>query len=176
MVINMASFIIKFSQRFSKLILNITALLMAMLALLVFYQVITRFIFDAPSTWSEILARLLMVWMVYLSIGCVFRQGSMIAINFFVDLLPDRVGIWFKRGVTLVVLVFTFILMYYGWEMAQRVSSQNVSMLNISAFWLYVSIPAGGLFSIPAILEWHLREIECCNETNTVDATKATEV
>lgn len=176
MVIKMASFIIKFSQGLSKLVLNITALLMAMLALLVFYQVITRFIFDAPSTWSEILARLLMVWMVYLSIGCVFRQGSMITITFFVDLLPNSLGIWFKRGVTAVVLGFAFILMYYGWEMAQRVSSQNVSMLNISAFWLYVSIPFGGLLSIPAVLEWHLREVECCNATNKVNIIKATEV
>ena len=172
----MASFIIKFSQGLSKLVLNITALLMAMLTLLVFYQVITRFIFDSPSAWSEILARLLMVWMVYLSIGSVFRQGSMITINFFVDLLPKDLGLWFKRGVTLIVLVFTFILMYYGWEMAQRVSSQNVSMLNISAFWLYVSIPVGGLCSIPSVLEWHLREVECCNEINKVDSTKVTEV
>ena len=79
----MAKFIIKFSRFLNNSALNVSAALMGLMALLVFYQVITRFVFGAPSAWSEISARVMMVWMVYISMGCVFSRGSMISITFF---------------------------------------------------------------------------------------------
>lgn len=156
----MSQLIIRFSRFLSRSVLMLSAVLLGLLAVLVFYQVITRFVFGAPSTWSEITARIMMVWMVYLTMSCVFREGSMITIGFFVDLLPETLSLWAKRLVTLIVLVFLAILIWYGWEMAVRVKAQNVSMINISAFWLYISIPVGALLSIPALLEWHLLNVE----------------
>ncbi len=156
----MSQLIIRFSRFLSRSVLMLSAVLLGLLAILVFYQVITRFVFGAPSTWSEITARIMMVWMVYLTMSCVFREGSMITIGFFVDLLPKTLNLWAKRLVTLIVLAFLGILIWYGWEMAVRVKSQNVSMVDISAFWLYISIPVGAVLSIPALLEWHLLNVE----------------
>ncbi|MCE0494890.1 TRAP transporter small permease [Vibrio salinus] len=172
----MSMFIIRFNRWLSYSVLMVSAVLLGLMALLVFYQVITRFVFDAPSTWSEITARIMMVWMVYITMGCVFREGSMITIGFFVDLLPNALGLWVKRMVTLSIILFLMILIWYGWEMAIRVKSQNVSMVNISAFWLYISIPVGALFSLPALIEWHWVNVERRVDSDTLKIHDATEV
>ena len=172
----MLKFITKLNRYLSASILNLSAALLAILTLLVFYQVITRFVFGAPSTWSEITARVLMVWMVYLSMSCVFREGSMITISFFVDLLPDAIGIWVKRAVLVVILLFLTVLIWYGWEMAMRVKGQNVAMLNISAYWLYISIPVGALLTIPAVIGWHCSNVETQPDTDRLEVSKASEV
>src|SRR3954463_6371275 len=46
-----------------------------------FYQVITRFIFEQPSTWSEALTRTALIWMVFLGITIAFRQGALVAVD-----------------------------------------------------------------------------------------------
>jgi hypothetical protein len=50
-------------------------------ALAAFYQVITRFIFEQPSTWSEALTRTCLIWMVFLGITIAFRHGALVAID-----------------------------------------------------------------------------------------------
>ncbi|MBU1294832.1 MAG: TRAP transporter small permease [Gammaproteobacteria bacterium] len=172
----MAKFIIKFSRFLNNSALNVSAVLMGLMALLVFYQVITRFVFGAPSAWSEISARVMMVWMVYISMGCVFSRGSMISITFFVEVLPDIFGLWVKRAVTIIVLIFFGVLIWYGWDIAVRVKNQNVAMLNISAFWLYISIPIGAVLSIPSLLEWHILNVENKSEPADLKITKTAEV
>jgi TRAP-type C4-dicarboxylate transport system, small permease component len=170
-------FIIKFSRLVTSVAVNTSALLIALIALLVFFQVVTRFVFDSPSTWSEITARMMMVWMVFISMGCVFSRGSMITINFFADILPGRLNTWALRIVTALVVGFLLILIWYGWEIAIRVKSQNVAMLNISAFWMYVSIPIGAILALPSVLEWHLVNVEQSEpETPSVTATPTAEV
>ena len=167
----MAKFIIKFSRFLNNSALNVSAVLMGLMALF-----ITRFVFGAPSAWSEISARVMMVWMVYISMGCVFSRGSMISITFFVEVLPDIFGLWVKRAVTIIVLIFFGVLIWYGWDIAVRVKNQNVAMLNISAFWLYISIPIGAVLSIPSLLEWHILNVENKSEPADLKITKTAEV
>src|SRR3954467_15119143 len=50
-------------------------------ALVAFYQVITRFIFEQPSTWSEALTRTCLIWMVFLGITVAFRHGALVAVD-----------------------------------------------------------------------------------------------
>ena len=46
-----------------------------------FYQVVTRFVFDSPSTWSEVAARSVMIWCVFLGAAPTFRIGAMMAVE-----------------------------------------------------------------------------------------------
>ncbi len=175
----MSNFIVKLDRFLSSAAINTAAVLMGLMALLVFFQVVTRFVFDAPSTWSEITARIMMVWMVYISMGCAFSKGSMITINFFADILPSQLNLWLRRIVTLLVLAFLAILIGFGWSIAERVQGQNVAMLNISAFWMYISIPIGAVLAVPSVLAWHIVNVErqpTPHSNTTTAPTKAAEV
>lgn len=68
---------------------GLAALLLAIATLLVFIQVITRFVFNDPATWTEVTARAVVIWMVFLAAGAAFRTGAMLALDLLHTLLPQ---------------------------------------------------------------------------------------
>lgn len=134
---------------------NIAAALLAVSLLLIFYQVFTRFILGQAATWTEILTRGLVIWMVFLVAGAGFRFGAMISLSFLFERLPptvQRVGRWLVTGLVLLCLG---LLIWYGTLMAIRVQSQRIAMLDIPMSWFYAAIPVGALFTIPGVLLAH---------------------
>ncbi len=45
-----------------KAALGVAMILLALMSCITFYQVITRFVLESPSIWSEVAARSLMIW------------------------------------------------------------------------------------------------------------------
>lgn len=68
----------------------VSLLLVATFVLLI-VQVITRYVFSSPLSWTEELARFLLVWLTFLSAGYLMARRLHIR----VDLLADRLG---RRG------------------------------------------------------------------------------
>lgn len=135
---------------------NIGAILLAVSAILVFYQVITRFVLGDAAAWSEVLARAVIIWTVFLVLGPAIRLGRMIPIDAIRNLLPPTAQIWLIRFVTLATAVVLFVLIWYGYKMTLRVMHQQVAMINISVAWFYVALPIGALLAIPGLVLAHI--------------------
>ena len=127
------------SEGLIRFIHNIGAILLAVSAILVFYQVITRFVLGDAAAWSEVLARAVIIWTVFLVLGPAIRLGRMIPIDAIRNLLPPTAQIWLIRFVTLATAVVLFVLIWYGYKMTLRVMHQQVAMINISVAWFYVA-------------------------------------
>ena len=138
---------------------NAAALLMGVAAVLVFFQVVTRFVLGASATWTEILARGLIVWVVFLGSAVTFRQGAMISILAVARAIPVTANLWLQRGVTCLTLIFLWILVWYGYLITVRVSHQMISMLEIPYTWFYAAIPIGAACAMVSVLAHHL-EVE----------------
>lgn len=134
----------------------LAAAMLAVAAFLVFYQVLTRFLLNDAAVWSEVLARAVIVWGVFLIMGPAIRHGSMIPIDVLRSLLPRNKQIWIVRVVTVAIALFLGILIWYGYKMTLRVMNQQVAMLNVSVAWFYVAIPIGALLAIPGLFLAHL--------------------
>lgn len=145
------------SEALVRLAHNLAALLLATATLLVFVQVVTRFVFGDAAVWSEILARGIIVWSTFLVAAAGFRLGMMIPIDFVRSLLPDRGQLWMLRVVTLLTLIFLGVLIWYGWAMSARVASQRIAMIGYSMSWFYAAIPVGAAMAVPGVI---LRQIE----------------
>lgn len=117
-----------------------------------FYQVLTRFVFNAPSTWSEVLTRSAMIWCVFLAMAACFRWGYMMAVEVIYQLVSRRLLLLVEILVAVACLLVLWILLYYGIAMTLRVSSQTLSGLYISIAWIYAAIPVGAAFSILAVV------------------------
>lgn len=117
-----------------------------------FYQVLTRFVFNAPSTWSEVLTRSAMIWCVFLAMAACFRWGCMMAVEVIYQLVSRRLLLLVEILVAMACLLVLWILLYYGIAMTLRVSSQTLSGLYISIAWIYAAIPVGAAFSIVAVV------------------------
>ena len=74
---NMQLFL-KFERYSTQLALVLSVMFLIIAAVLTMYQVVTRFAFGRPSTWTEVVARSAMVWSAFTGVAVAFRHGSMI--------------------------------------------------------------------------------------------------
>lgn len=139
-----------------RIIQSIAAILLAVAVVLVFYQVLTRFILNDAAVWSEVLARALIVWGVFLVIGPAIRSGKMIPIDVLRSLLPRDKQIWIIRIVTAAIALFLGVLIWFGYKMTLRVLNQQVAMLNVSVAWFYMAIPVGAALALPGLFLAHV--------------------
>ena len=135
-----------------KLTHNLAAVLLAIAVALVSFQVFTRFVLGDPAAWSEILARGLIIWSVFLVSAAAFWYGAMISIDLFIDRLPQRLRIYGQRLVCTAVLTLLSILVWQGYLITLRVSGQQIAMLQISMSWFYAAIPTGCAVAIVAVM------------------------
>ena len=133
------------------LALRASAAFLVVAASLALYQVVTRFVFDAPSTWSEVVTRSAMVWSVFLGVAVAFRHGAMISVEIVQTALPRRAGLALFVLANGMSLLFFGILAWQGVLMTLRVMPQQLSALDISIAWVYAALPVGSLFVMIAV-------------------------
>ncbi|HMV05559.1 MAG TPA: TRAP transporter small permease [Accumulibacter sp.] len=153
----MTKLLLAFERRVTSAIWTLACLLLALAACLGFYQVLTRFIFNEPSTWTEVSIRMILIWMVMLGTVVAFRQGALVSVDLMYRLSR---GLWLKTLrliITGISVVFLGVLVWYGAEVAWRVRFQELAGLEpLSIGWAYLALPVGAALSILAVLANHL--------------------
>lgn len=136
-------------RRTTALALLVACAMLAISASLAMWQIITRFVLAQPAEWTEVLIRFSLIWMVFMAIAAAFRQGAMVC----VDVLYRWSGPGTRRfldwAVALVSIALLLLIVWLGWDYAQRGKVQTVSGLeSMSMFWAYLAMPVGGVFAI----------------------------
>ena len=120
-------------------------LLMTALTVIVFLQVITRYVIAYPWEWPEELARILFVWLALLGAVLAFRKAGHFSIEVFVGLLP---GPW-RRGASMLVrlslLGFLLLVASLGLSAAIRGRDQRSTAMEISMTFGYAAVPVSFL-------------------------------
>jgi TRAP-type C4-dicarboxylate transport system permease small subunit len=120
---------------------------------LAIFQVITRFVLEQPAEWSEILIRFSLIWMVFLGIPAAFRQGAMVSVDVLYRWSPPKFRRVLDWVVCLAALALIAIIVWWGWDYAQRGRVQSMAGLeSISMFWAYLALPVGGVFCVIGII------------------------
>jgi TRAP-type C4-dicarboxylate transport system permease small subunit len=131
----------------------VACVMMVIAASLGVFQIVTRFVLEQPAEWSEILIRFSLIWMVFLGIPAAFRQGAMVSVDVLYRWSPPkfrRVLDWVVCGAALALIT---IIIWWGWDYAQRGSVQSMAGLeSVSMFWAYLALPVGGLFCVIGII------------------------
>lgn len=130
----------------------ITQVLLAASVAAAFYQVIARFVLQAPVDWSEVLTRALLIWTVLLGIALAFRHGAMISVEVLRNTLRGPAQRMLEHAIALVCLAFLVMVAWVGGQMTWRVRFQTVPSLDISISWIYLAIPVGALLAAVAVL------------------------
>lgn len=152
--------ILKAYVRISNLVVNIggylSGILIFLIAGMVFYEIVSRSLFNAPTTWASELS-------VYALIGSALL-GSAYALNedghIRVDLLLDRVSIKSVKPLLvatyLLGLLFSLVLLVYGANLVFRtflIGLSSASMLRIPMYIPYLFIPVGALLLVLAFIQ-----------------------
>lgn len=118
------------------------------LTLLTGWQVITRYLLDNPSTWSEELASYLFAWITLLGAAYVFGKREHMNIPIIVDLLSSKSQkILAIINETIVLIFAVVILIYGGYEITALTMGQMSSSLPVTMGYFYLSVPISGVFT-----------------------------
>lgn len=127
-------------------------LLLVMTASVV-WQVFARYALAAAPSWSEEVARYLMVWVTFLGAAAVLRSGGHITVGVLADRLPPRLRAAVLVVRDLVILFAAGVLALYGWRYAQAMGFQDSAALEISMSIPYAALwVGGGLIAVMVIL------------------------
>jgi len=130
-------------------------LLLVSAAAAAFYQVLSRFVLQAPADWSEAWTRASLIWTVFLGGALAFRQGAMLCVEMLRNLLHGRAQRWLETAIALACVVFLGFLVWVGSSMVWRVRFQTMPSLDVSVSWVYLAIPVGaGLAILGVIARW----------------------
>ena len=131
-----------------------TLFITVMVALIsLFANVILRYGFNYALAWSEELVRLVIIYTTLIGCSAAIKKRSMIKIDASVQLLP-KLKYPLTHFSNLVVLIFSGMMIYYGWLMAalQVQTSQKTIVMQIPLVYLYAILPLmGGLMLLRTI-------------------------
>ena len=136
-------------------ILNILAgVSLSAMVLLTTYQVITRYVFDAPSTWSEELVGYLFAWSTMFGAAIVSGERGHMNIPILVDQFSPSVKKGFHVFAEIVAFLFSAtILVFGGVQVSSLAMGQLTSSLGVAIGVFYWVMPiCGVIMALYAIL------------------------
>jgi len=111
-----------------------------------FFNVVLRYGFNYSLAWSEELVRDVIIYTTFIGCSAAIRNRSMIKIDALVQLVP-RLKTPLNYFSNLVTLIFSGLLVYYGWLIAalQLRTQQKTIILQIPLVYLYAILPLAGV-------------------------------
>lgn len=141
-------------------------LLLGAMTTLVTYQVVVRYFFNAPCTFSEALSKYMFIWLVMICGAYVFGLREHMDIGFLRDKLPHKPRIILNMINEFIIAAFALAVMVVGgYSGASRQMIQLDAALEIPIGLIYMAIPIGGVM----ILFYFI-----CNEANLFSQLSAT--
>lgn len=113
------------------------------------YQIVTRYVFSAPSTMSEELLTYMFTWMALLAAAYVFGKRDHMRMSFFAEKFPERTQIMISIISEVIVIVFTaLVLIYGGIAITKLTMTQKSASLHIPMGYIYSILPICGVVTV----------------------------
>jgi len=122
---------------------------LAIMTVLVVYQVVTRYLFNRPSGFSEITAQYLFVWMIMFGSAYVYGSREHLTIDILKDKLSPRSYMIVEIITNICLFVFIYVVCVAGgWEYTVGQKIQIDPTIHISMAVLYFSVPFTGVITL----------------------------
>ncbi len=141
----------KLREKIDKILSNVLIIIMGIMVVNVLWQVFTRFVVGVPSSFTDELARYLMIWIGILGAAYVSGRNMHVAI----DVLPKRASPEnqkrIMRVVYIIIILFSITALVIGGSRLVYISyllGQSSPALQIPLAFVYMVIPISGILII----------------------------
>ena len=139
-------------------------ILITLLSLVTFSQVVARYVFEAPLSWSEELARFLLLWLSMLSGAYAFKIKSHFALQFMVNIAPKNIQKIISIFVAFVVILFLSSFVFYSCKYVIGVQGHLAPALQIPMEIPYSASIVGGLLMLYYVFKAFLKDLNYFNK------------
>ena len=130
-----------------------------LLALTVFYQFFTRYVLNDSASWTEEIARYLLICMVFVGISAAVRTSRHIHVDFLYRLIPRQAGRILATLVDVVKTVFFAFATGLTWQMMEKMVNYKMTIIDLPMNLVYgvcmLGFALAALRSVQvAVLNW----------------------
>jgi len=128
------------------------AMMMAVMIAVVLFGVFNRFLFKFPISWTEEIAKYLLVWVSMIGSSVAIRVGAHVGVGLLVKRFGERprnVIFWVNQ---ILIMVFIISLAILGLKFSIGEMNQMGYATRISMFWPFLAMPVGSLLMIVQLL------------------------
>ncbi|MDQ2044757.1 TRAP transporter small permease [Pseudoalteromonas sp. 20-92] len=138
----------KFNTLLNHLIERILIMAMVAIVAVVCWQVFSRFIMRSPSSYTEELARFLLIWIGVLGAAYAYRTRAHLGLDLFYEKMKPRLKHKCAIFIELIALITASSLLIYGGALLMLLSfdlKQTSAALGINMGFVYLVLPLSGV-------------------------------
>lgn len=136
----------KINGGLGKIIIFLSSVMFGLMVLVAIWQVFSRYVLNAPSTFSEEFLRYSLIWVTMIGGAYAFHLKKHIAIEMLVNRFSDSTKKRLRQIVQLFLIAFALLVMVYGGiQLVSLTMSQQTVSLGMPMGFVYLSLPISGL-------------------------------
>lgn len=121
--------------------------LLALMVIVVSWQVISRYVLSSPSPWTEEVARMVLVWLGFLGAAYAHSEDAHLGIDLLEESLAEANRARLNILIDLICLVFAAAVLVLGGSLLVQLTwqlEQTTAVLGIPMAWVYSVLPLSG--------------------------------
>jgi len=125
--------------------------LLSAMSVLIFLQILFRYIMNMPLAWTEEIARYCFVWNIYLGASYAVKKRRHLKVDAVLLLFKTRGRFVLMTISNLLFLVFCFVIAYYGADIVNMmvfVKPQISPAVGIPMWIIYAAVPVGTILMV----------------------------
>lgn len=149
------SWIGKVTNRANQGVIALGIIALGILPIIVFYDVMARYLFNAPTIWATEISVYLLQLLVFLPMGWLTSHNAHIRSTLLVDRLPDAAREFLYRISLLLTAALAACIAWLGWQLtvhSWQQSQVSATLLAVPLWIPYALIPLGGLLLLISAL------------------------
>jgi TRAP-type C4-dicarboxylate transport system permease small subunit len=123
-------------------------ILLAVMSVVIFMQVIYRYVFHASLPWSEELGRYILVYLTFLGASVAVKKNAHIGVEVIVKLLPRSISKVLEWVANALSLVFFVILIVYGSKVVKITMMQLSPAMHVKMGYIYIAVVIGAVLMV----------------------------
>ena len=141
-----------FGERLNWWVERLCAVLIAVLVLDIWFGILARYVLELGITWTEELARYIMIWAALLAVSCVAHRREHIGLTMLLHRLPPSVRPLAQHAIDLLGIAFFLFLFVYGVGMTADGASQFAMIFGMTMTIPFASVPVAAALTTLQIL------------------------
>jgi TRAP-type C4-dicarboxylate transport system permease small subunit len=148
-------YLAEFGRWIENALIVICGILLCIMASSVFFEVLIRYVIQAPTAWTEEVAQFILVWYGLLAAAVGTRKGVHFAIRWGLIGFNERTRWLIRQALNIAVIVFLSILLKQGIGYLDIVANQTSTGSEINMRFPWAGIPVG----VGAILTMYVLDV-----------------
>jgi TRAP-type C4-dicarboxylate transport system permease small subunit len=165
----MLKLLVQIKESLVKLLEWILILLVAGLVLDVLWQVFSRFVLNDPSSWTDELATLLIIWVAMIGASVAFIRNNHLGVDYFVGKLKPRPRLISEILVQGLICLFAVVVLLLGGAKLVTLTllTEQVSpALLVKMGHVYMALPLSGLVIALTSIETAVEKMGALNQVS----------